>query len=139
MRNCAKLFNMLYNSQEITPQNKNGKKPKFTQVGREHGITKNTIIDETNTAYYIIAKYLTNLLYCLTENMFTVSNSFETAKQIEAIPSELFAEGFRCITFNITSLFTRVPLNRTIKVVLKGIYGYKFIHTTLTNNEKINH
>ena len=71
--------------------------------------------------------------------MFTVSNSFETAKKIEAIPSELFAEGFRRITFNITSLFTRVPLNRTIKVVLKGIYGYKFIHTTLMNNEKINH
>ena len=52
---------MLYNRQEITPQNKNGKKPEFTQVGRAHGIIKNTIIDATNTAYYIIVKYLTNL------------------------------------------------------------------------------
>ena len=92
MRNCTKLFNMLYNRQEITPQNKNGKKPKFTQVGRAHGITKNTIIDATNTAYYIIAKYFTNLLYCLIENMFTVSNLFETANHIEAIPSELFSD-----------------------------------------------
>ena len=109
---------MLYNRQEITLENKNGKKPKFTQAGRAHRITKNTIIGTTDNVHFIIAKYLSNLLYRLTENTFIVNDSFETANKIEAIPSELFNEGYRFITFNVISLFTKVPLNRSIKVAL---------------------
>ena len=130
---CVKIVRIKW---FLTLENKNGKKPKFTQVGRAHGITKNTIIGTTNTVYYIIPKYLTNLLYYLTEYTFTVNNSFEIANQIGAIPSELFVEDFRFITFIVTSLFTKVLLNRTIKLVFKGLYECKFIHTTLMNNEQ---
>ena len=98
MQNCTKLFNMLYNRQEIPPENKNGKKPNFTQVWGAHKITKNTITGTANTVCYIIIKCLTNLLYCLTKNMSTVSNSFETANQVEAIPSELFLDSLLLIS-----------------------------------------
>ena len=67
----------------------------------------------------------------LTENEFTVKDSFDAANEIQAIPSELVDEGYRFVSFDVTSLFTNVPLNRTIKIILKRIIEDKVIHTTL--------
>ena len=122
---------MLYNCQEITLEDNNGKKPKFTLVGQTH-ISENTrnydrlpairpVIGTINTVHYIIAKYL---FFCLTENNFTLNDLFETTNKIKAIYTQLH---------NVTSLVTNVPLNRTIKVILKRIYKNKVINTTLRN------
>ena len=83
---------MLYNCQEITLEDKNGKKPKFTLVGQTH-ISENTrnydrlaafrpVIGTINTVHYIITKYL---CFCLTENNFTLNELFETTNKIKAI------------------------------------------------------
>ena len=115
-------FNTLYNRQEITLEDKNAMRPKFAQVGRAHGspeIHKNydhlppffPIIDATNTAHYGIAKNLSNLLLPFTENEFTVKDSFDAANKIKAIPSELFDEGYRFVSFDITSLFSNALLS----------------------------
>ena len=77
--------------------------------------------DTTNTAHYGIAKYLSNLRHPLTENEFTVKDSFEAAIKIQAIPSELLDERYRFTSFNVTLLFTTVSLNRTIKIILEHI------------------
>ena len=117
-------------------------RPKFAHVGQAHGLPKihknynhlppfRPIIDTTNTAHYGTAKYLSNLLHPLTENEFTVEDSFDAANKIQAIPSEVFAEGYRFVSFDVTLLFTNVPLNRIIKIILKRIYEDKVIHTTL--------
>ena len=117
-------------------------RPKFAQVGRTHGLPKLhenydhlppfcPLVDTTNTAHYAIAKYLSNLLYLLIENEFTVKDSFDAANKIQAIPIELFDEGYRFPSFDVTSLFTNVPLNITIKIIFKRIYEKKFIQTTL--------
>ena len=121
-------------------------RPKFGQVGRAHGLPKiqknydhlprfRPIIDTTNTVHYCIAKYLSNLLRPLTENEFTVKDLFDAANKIQATPSELFDEGYRFVSFDVTSLFTNAPLNRTIKIILKCIYEDKVIHTTLRNRK----
>ena len=117
-------------------------RPKCAQVGRAHGLLKihqhydhlqpfRPIIDTTNIAHYSIAKYLSNLLHPLTENEFTVKDLFDTANGTQAIPNELFDEGYRFVRFDVTSLFAKVPLNKTIKIILKRIYEDKVIHTTL--------
>lgn len=73
---------MLYNCQEITLEDNNGKKPKFTLVGQTH-ISENTrnydrlpairpVIGTINTVHYIITTCLTNLLFRLIENNFTI-------------------------------------------------------------------
>ena len=134
-------LNTLYNRQKIT-LDKNDVRPKFAQVVRAHGLPKihkschhfspfRPIIDATNTAHYGIAKYLSNLLHPLTENNFTVKDSFDAANKIQAIPSEILDEGCRFVSFDVTSLFTNVPLKRTSKIILKRIYEDKVIHTTL--------
>ena len=127
-------------------------RPKFAQVGRTHRLPKihknydhlllfRPIIDATNTVDLGIVKYVCNLLHPLTENKFTVKDSFDAANKIQAIPTELFDEGYRFVNFEVTSLFTNAPLNRTIKITLKRIYEDKVIHTTLRkrNNKKTNH
>ena len=48
------------------------------------------------------------------------------AKRIKAIPPELFNEGNKFISFDVTSLFTNFPLKRTV-----NIYVDKVIPTTL--------
>ena len=135
-------LNTLYNRQKITLEDKDAMRPKFAQVGRAHGLPKihkschhfspfRPIIDATNTAHYGIVKYLSNLLHPLTENNFTVKDSFDAANKIQAIPSELFDEGYRFVSFDVTSLFTNVLLKRTIKIILKCIYEDKVVYTTL--------
>ena len=135
-------LNTLYNRQKITLEDKDAMRPKFAQVVRAHGLPKvhkschhfspfRPIIDATNTAHYGIAKYLSNLLHPLTENNFTVKDSFDAANKIQAIPSEILDEGCRFVSFDVTSLFTNVPLKRTSKIILKRIYEDKVIHTTL--------
>ena len=104
-------LNTLYNRQEKTIEDKNVIRPKFAQVVRAHELPKihkschhfspfRPIIDAINTAHYGIAKYLSNLLHLLTENNFTVKDSFDAANKIHAIPSEPFDEGYR---FALTS------------------------------------
>ena len=116
-------------------------RPNFAQVRQPHGLPKihedykhlppfYPIIGTTNTAHHGIAKYLSNLLHNLTRNEFTVKDSFGPANKIETIPNELFHKGYRIFKFDITSLLTNVPLNRTIKIILKRIYENKIIHTT---------
>ena len=113
----------------------------FTQIGGAHRLQKIhkncnhlppfcVIINITSTAHCGIAKYLSNLLHPRTKNEFTVKNSFDAANKIQAIPNELF-DGYRFVSFDVTLLFTNVPLNRTIKIILKHIYEDKVIHTTL--------
>ena len=91
------------------------------------------IIDTTNTPYYGICKFLSNqikpnqikflfLLHPLTENENVVQDSFYAAKKIREIPKELFEDGYRFVSFDLESLFTSIPLSRTINMILDRIY-----------------
>ena len=118
MRNLSAVHSYLntpYNRQDITLKKRNPTRPKFAQVERalrlpkihkNHGHSPPfcPIIDTTNTARYDIAKYLSNLLHPLTENEFPVKELFEAAKKIQALPSELFDEGYRFVSFDVTLL-----------------------------------
>ena len=42
--------------------------------------------------------------------------------RIRSIPTELFDEGYRYFSFDVTSLFTNVSSNKTITIILHRIY-----------------
>ena len=118
-------------------------RPKSAQIARAHGLPKThkhyerlpklrPIIDTTNTPYYGISKFLSNLLNPLTENEYIVQDSFCAAKKIREIPKELFDDGYRFASFDVESLFTSIPLSRTINIILDRIYN----QTLLTTNIK---
>ena len=123
-------LNTLHKRNEITLEDKNLMQPKFAQIGRAHGLPKihkdyqdipsfRPIVDTTSTPYYDIAKFLSSLLNPLAINNYSVKDSFEAAKLIQAIPPKLFNQGYKFISFDVTSFFTNVPLKRTVNIILK--------------------
>ena len=136
----CKMCLTLHKRNEIT-DDKHLMQPKLTQIGHAHSLPKihkdfqdiipfRPIVDTTSTLHCGIGKYLSSLLNPLTINNYSVEDSFEATKHIKATPPELFNEGCKFISFNVTSLFTNSPLNRTVNIILKQIY---VIPTTLTN------
>ena len=68
----------------------------------------------------------------LTINEFTVKDTFDAANKIQQIPMELFDSGYKFVSFDVTSLFTNVPLAKTIDIILQRVYNEKLINTNLT-------
>ena len=90
------------------------------------------IIDTTGTAYQPLAKYLTRLLNpIITTNEFTVKDSFDAVTHINNIPRNLFNDEYRFVSFDVTSLFTNIPLKKTVNIMLKRINKNNLISTTL--------
>ena len=54
---------------------------------------------------------------------------------IQNIPSaELFGRGYRFLSFDVESLFSNVPLQTSINVILKRIYDDELINTDVKKN-----
>ena len=90
------------------------------------------IVSNLSTATCNLAKYLSKLLSPLQQSRKTVKNTkgfIEESKQ-----QKLFRE-HTIVTFDVKSLFTNVPLNRTIDIILKRIYEKNEIATSVTKNE----
>ena len=69
----------------------------------------------------------------MTNIEFTLKDSFEAVNRIQDIPSSLFVNGYKFASFDVKSLFTNVPIKKTIGVILTQIYND---HTISTNLKK---
>ena len=58
-------------------------------------------------------------------------DSFDTANKIRLIPPEVFYERYVLVSFDVESLFTNLPLKRTIDFNLDRVYNKKMIFTQL--------
>ena len=67
----------------------------------------------------------------MTQNTYSLKDSFEAADKIKAIPQTWYDEGYRLISFDVVSLFTNVPLRKTVNVILDRVYKDKVIQTNL--------
>ena len=132
----------IYNRGEISTEVYSEVQPQSTKPARALGLPKThknfdtlppfrPIIDITGTAYQPIAKYLTRLLNTLTMNSHTLKDSFDAVTRIQNIPEELFRNGYRFVSFDVKSLFTNVPLKKTVNIILDRIYNKKLLNTTL--------
>ena len=116
--------------------------PKNAKIGRAHGSAKvhkeferipplRPIVDTIGSTHYGVGKFLTSLLNPLTQNEYHLKDSFSAAEKINQIPDNLYEEGYKLVSFDVKSLFTNVPLNKTIQVILDRVYNKKQISTTL--------
>ena len=91
-------LNNIFKRNEITEEEKNGMRPKGGNRARARGLPKihkeydsipkfRPIIDTIGTPYHGIGTFLKNLLNPLTQNEFTVKDSFEAVNKIHNIPS----------------------------------------------------
>ena len=144
-RNLASVqnyLNTLVSRGELTENDKMEMRAKSARLGRAHGLPKihkdytnipsfRPIVDTTCTVYYGVGKYLSNLLNPLTLNEYSLKDSFEATQRIHSISTELFAKGYQYISFDVVSLFTNVPLKKTIEIILKRVYNDQLVQTKL--------
>ena len=117
-------------------------RPQSAKPARAHGLPKihkpfdnipkfRPIIDTTGTTHYEIGKYLNQLLHPLTINEHTIKDTFDTKTRIETMDQSYFKQGYKYVSFDVESLFTNVPLQKTLQVVERQIYDEKELSTTL--------
>ena len=90
------------------------------------------IISNIGTATYERAKYLANLLARLGKSKYTMNNTKEFVKYIQ---KQKVPDGYKMVSFDVVSLFTNVPLEQTIEIILKRIYINKEITTNIPKKE----
>ena len=81
------------------------------------GIPLRPILASYNTPSYKLAKFLVPLLQPFSENEFTLSNSPKFAKDIVTQDLDLYM-----VSLDVVSLFTNVPLQATIQIILDKIF-----------------
>ena len=96
-----------------------------------HKISENDTVDELpirpivsniRTVTYNLSKYLAKLLLPLSQSEYTIKN---TKQFIEQIRMKQVPDGYKMVSFDVKSLFTNGPLEKTIEITLKRIYQVK--------------
>ena len=90
------------------------------------------VISNIGTATYEISKYLASLLQPLTKNEYTIDSTKHFIERLRgrSIPAE-----YEMVSFDVVSLFTSVPLDFTIDLILEKIYRDRVIETKLKREE----
>ena len=90
------------------------------------------IISNIGTATYKTSKYLAKLLAPLTKSEYTINST----KEFIAYTKKLkVGKEYEMISFDVSNLFTNVPLELTIDLILKKVYQKKMIQTKLKKEE----
>ena len=125
----TRKLKQLRNDKFITEHEYNYCKPCGSQPGRIYGLPKihkpniplRPIISASGTYNYNLAKMLTKRLNHLRRNDLIITNTFDFVSKLHSLrmdPTQV-----RIVSFDIASLFTKVPLTRTIQLILEKIYG----------------
>ena len=86
------------------------------------------IISNIGTPTYQLAKYLAKHLSPLANSEYTVTSTKDFIGKIKNVK---VPDGNQLISFYVKSLFTNVPLQKTIDIILKRIYENKEINTSI--------
>ena len=134
----------LYNRNEISEEICHEIRPKNAKVARVHRLPKfhklfervpgfRPVIDTIGSTHYNVGKYITKLLNPLTQNEYSLKDTDDASERIKKTPKELIRnEEHTLISLDAASLFTNVPLRKTINIILEHVYNQKLIKTTLS-------
>ena len=90
------------------------------------------IILNLNTATYQLAHYLAKILSPLSCSQYIVESS---NKFVNVIKQQVISSSYKLVSFDVKSLFTKIPLDRTIDIILKWIYDEHEITTNIERKE----
>ena len=108
------------------------KKHKIPINGTINDLSLRPVISNIGTASYQLAKYLAKLLSPLSTSEYTVANNTEFINHIKRMN---LPKNHSFISSNVKSLFSYVPLDFTINVILRRIYNENEIHTNIKRSE----
>ena len=90
------------------------------------------VISNIGTATYELSRYLAGLSKPLTRSEFSVDSSKEF---VDTLRTQTLPPGFCLVSFDVVSLFTKVPLDFTIELILKKIYEDRVITTKISRQQ----
>ena len=122
-------------------------RPKSVKLAPAHGLTKIHKVFESipsfllliDATHHSVGKYLSELLNPLIHNDYSLKDSFDVATRINGILPQV-RENDECMFIShVISLFTKVPLKKTVNIILKPIYNEKQIPTSLSKRSLKNY
>ena len=90
------------------------------------------VISNIGTATYQTSKYLAELLKPLAKSKYTMDS---TDNFLERIKSVRVDNRYDMVSFDVVSLFTNVPIEYTIDVILDKVFNKRLIKTKLSKTE----
>ena len=96
------------------------------------GVPLRPIVSASGTFNYILAKLLVRKLEHLRQNQLMIKDSFSFIEQLHSL--KIDTTNTKLVSFDVTSLFTPVPLQKTIEIILEKLYGLE--HTCTQNKKK---
>ena len=87
--------------------------------GTIHDLPIRPIVSNIGTASYHVAKYLAKVLSPLAYSEYTIRSTIDLMNKVK---NEKIPRGFSNVSFDIKSLFTSMPLEKTIDIALERIY-----------------
>lgn len=85
------------------------------------GIPLRPVMSAIGSYNYKLAKLLANKLQPLRNSSYMLKDTFDFTKSIKKLNSTMTQH--RMVSFDVTSLFTKVPLTYTINLILNRMYG----------------
>ena len=110
----------------LTPTGCNSGKLYGTCKIHKPGFPVRPIVSMVNTPVYNLAKYLDSLIKPSIPDKYSISSNTEFLEQLKGFDHK---GGDFCISFDVVSLFTNIPLSQTIGIVADYLYAE-------TNNSK---
>ncbi|MCT4624122.1 MAG: hypothetical protein N4A46_10910, partial [Schleiferiaceae bacterium] len=89
------------------------------------------ILSATGTYNYVLAKWLDEKLKPLSVNKYTVTDVFQFADEIKALR---FNEHDILVSYDVSSLFTNVPLEETIQILANKAFTEDWFNVTYNLN-----
>ncbi|CAF1492766.1 unnamed protein product [Adineta steineri] len=122
------LLNRLFNDGHISEAFRNRARSTGSLPGRLYGLPKThkkdvplrPVLSAIGTFNYGLAKSLTPILSTIIKKHNTIRDSFSFVKELLALPKSM--SKYKMVSFDIASLYTNVPLNETIDIILEHLY-----------------
>ncbi|CAF3195184.1 unnamed protein product [Rotaria socialis] len=123
-----RLLNRLKNNGHISLDFWSMAKPIGSTPGRLYGLPKihkqdkplRPVLSSIGTYNYGLAKALKKMLSKIIRNEAVIKDTFAFVNQLRSLPKS--ASKYKMVSFDISSLYTNIPLNETIEIILKYLY-----------------
>ena len=107
-------------------------KVKPTDIDKVSKLPLRPIVSNIGTATHKTAQYLSELLSPLAKSKYTIQSTRDFVERIRKIE---VPRGYKMISFDVVSLFTNVPLDATIDIILRKVYVEKQIRTKIKKEQ----